>query len=66
MNHILISRLHREDMLATLLSQFDGVTGGGARIKCVPSYVAPDLVKFYGFQTFMKTFFMAPILLISK
>jgi hypothetical protein len=32
-------------MLSTLLSQFDGVSGGGARIKCVPSYVAPDLVQ---------------------
>lgn len=36
-------KFHREDMLATLLSQFDGGSGGGARVKCVPSYVAPDL-----------------------
>ena len=40
-------RFHREDMLATLLSQFDTsshVTGSHPTgIKCVPSYVAPDL-----------------------
>ena len=37
-------RFHREDMLATLLSQFDGVIGSPAsNVKCVPSYVAPDL-----------------------
>ena len=38
------SRFHREDMLATLLSQFDGIRGSPAsNVKCVPSYVAPDL-----------------------
>lgn len=35
-------KFHREDMLATLLSQFEG-GGSGGSIKCVPSYVAPDL-----------------------
>ena len=32
-------------MLATLLSQFDGVSRGSpaSNVKCVPSYVAPDL-----------------------
>ena len=35
-------RCHREDMLATLLSRIE--SGGSASgIKCVPSYVAPDL-----------------------
>uniref|UniRef100_A0A6M2DDN6 ubiquitinyl hydrolase 1 n=1 Tax=Xenopsylla cheopis TaxID=163159 RepID=A0A6M2DDN6_XENCH len=33
-------RFHREDMLATLLSQ---ISGSGSGIKRVPSYVAPDL-----------------------
>jgi len=28
-------------MLATLLSHIDGGPGGGGRVKCVPSYVAP-------------------------
>ena len=38
------TRFHREDMLATLLSQFDGTRGSPAsNVKCVPSYVAPDL-----------------------
>ena len=39
-------RFHREDMLATLLSQFEsgmGSSTSGSRVKCVPSYVAPDL-----------------------
>ncbi|PSN44204.1 Ubiquitin thioesterase trabid [Blattella germanica] len=33
-------RFHREDMLATLLSQIEG---SGSGVKRVPSYVAPDL-----------------------
>lgn len=33
-------RFHREDLLATLLSQIEG---GGPGVKRVPSYVAPDL-----------------------
>ncbi|KAG8224407.1 hypothetical protein J437_LFUL004013 [Ladona fulva] len=33
-------RFHREDLLATLLSQIEG---GGSGVKRVPSYVAPDL-----------------------
>lgn len=33
-------RFHREDLLATLLSQIEG---SGAGVKRVPSYVAPDL-----------------------
>ena len=39
-NLILFLRFHREDMLARLLSQSSSSTSG---IKCVPSYVAPDL-----------------------
>eukprot|EP00095_Tigriopus_kingsejongensis_P011587 maker-scaffold297_size217559-snap-gene-0.31 protein:Tk11587 transcript:maker-scaffold297_size217559-snap-gene-0.31-mRNA-1 annotation:"ubiquitin thioesterase trabid" len=35
-------RFHRENILATLLSIIEGV-GSGGDIKCVPSYVAPDL-----------------------
>lgn len=39
-----VSRFHREDILATLLSQLEsgGPTASGG-VKCVPSYVAPDL-----------------------
>lgn len=33
-------RFHREDMLATLLSQIEG---SGSGVKRVPSYVAPDI-----------------------
>ena len=36
-------RFHREDMLAKLLSQLEGGSGSSSGIKCVPSYVAPDL-----------------------
>ena len=36
----LFYRFHREDMLATLLSQIEG---SGSGVKRVPSYVAPDL-----------------------
>ena len=36
-------RFHREDMLAKLLSQLEGGSGTSSGIKCVPSYVAPDL-----------------------
>ena len=44
-NGVILFRFHREDMLATLLSQFDGGRGTGpaSTVKCVPSYVAPDL-----------------------
>ena len=43
-----LSRFHREDMLATLLSQLEAtshsqLTDFGTGRKCVPSYVAPDL-----------------------
>jgi len=36
-------KFHREDMLAKLLSQLEGGSGSSSGIKCVPSYVAPDL-----------------------
>merc|ERR1719510_2007986 len=36
-------KFHREDMLAKLLSQLEGGSGTSSGIKCVPSYVAPDL-----------------------
>ena len=53
-------------MLATLLSQLDGVTGGGARIKCVPSYVAPDLVKLH-FKLFPALFSLpVPVVAVAR
>ena len=36
-------RFHREDMLAKLLSQLETGPSSSSGIKCVPSYVAPDL-----------------------
>ena len=37
-------RFHRENILATLLSQLEnGGNNNGSSVKCVPSYVAPDL-----------------------
>jgi len=36
-------KFHREDVLAKLLSQLEGGSGTSSGIKCVPSYVAPDL-----------------------
>lgn len=38
------TRFHREDILATLLSQLEsGGPAASGGVKCVPSYVAPDL-----------------------
>merc|ERR1719510_2784098 len=36
-------KFHREDMLAKLLSQLETGPSSSSGIKCVPSYVAPDL-----------------------